>query len=66
MIERGESIEDPKLYTIEEITKILKISQRTLYNYIKNKSLKAVKIGKHWRVRQKDLQELIDKGTPKV
>ena len=56
---------DQKLYTVEEITGILKISQQTLYCYIKNKSLKAVKIGKHWRVKPVDLQELIDKGSPK-
>ena len=52
-----------KLYTIDEVTEILKISQRTLYVYIKNKSLKAVKVGKDWRVRKNDLQDLIDHGT---
>ncbi|MFA6692936.1 MAG: helix-turn-helix domain-containing protein [Acholeplasmataceae bacterium] len=56
-------MDDLKLYTIDEITEILKISQRTLYVYIKNKSLKAVKMGKFWRVKMSDLQDLIDHGT---
>jgi len=55
-----------KLYTIDEVTEILKISQRTLYVYIKNKSLKAVKVGKDWRVRRHDLQDIINNGTQKV
>jgi len=56
-------MEDFKLYTIEEITDILKVTQRTLYNYIKSGSLKAVKIGKYWRVKQIDLQKFVDQGT---
>lgn len=56
-------MDELKMYTIDEITEILKISQRTLYVYIKNKSLKAVKLGKYWRVRLSDLQDLIDHGT---
>jgi len=56
-------MEDFKLYTVKEITEILKVSQRTLYNYIKSGTLKAVKIGKYWRVKPVDLQNLIDYGT---
>jgi len=56
-------MDDFKLYTIEEITDILKVTQRTLYNYIKSGALKAVKIGKYWRVKHTDLQNFIDKGT---
>lgn len=57
------NIEDFKLYTIEEITAILKVTQRTVYNYIKGGQLKAVKIGKYWRIKHTDLQNFIDKGT---
>lgn len=58
-------MEDFKLYTVKEITEILKVSQRTLYNYIKNGNLKAVKIGKYWRIKKEDLQNLLDFGTEK-
>ena len=51
------------LYTIEEVKKILKVTQRTVYNFIKNGDLKAIKIGKYWRVRHADLEEFIAHGT---
>jgi excisionase family DNA binding protein len=56
-------MEEFTLYTIEQISDILKVTQRTIYNYIKNKDLKAVKIGKYWRVKHSDLEEFIDTGT---
>ena len=56
-------MDDFKLYTVEEITTILKVTQRTLYNYIKSGALKAVKIGKYWRVKHTDLQDFLEKGT---
>ena len=54
------------LYTVKEVRKILKVTQRTLYNYIKSGDLKAVKIGKYWRVRESDLEEFINNGTKKL
>ena len=53
---------DFKLYTIKELTEILKVTQRTVYNYIKSGHLKAVKIGKYWRVLHTDLQEFVSTG----
>ena len=42
--------ENLKLYTIAEVADILKVTERTVYNYIKIGSLKAAKIGKLWRI----------------
>ena len=58
-------MEEIKVYTLEEVREILKLTQRTLYNYIKNGDLKATKIGKYWRVQHTDLEEFIEKGTNK-
>ena len=55
--------EELKVYTLEEVKDIVKVGQRTLYNYIKSGRLKATKIGKYWRVKHVDLKEFIDKGT---
>lgn len=55
-----ESMEELKLYTVEEVMEILSISRRTLYNYIKSGSLKAVKIGRQWRIRLVDLKAFIE------
>ena len=54
---------DFKLYTIDEIADILKVTQRTVYNYIKSGSLKALKIGKYWRVKHEDLERFLTTGT---
>jgi excisionase family DNA binding protein len=56
-------MEDFKLYSVEEIAGILKVTERTLYNYIKSGVLKAVKIGKYWRIKHTDLENFINKGT---
>lgn len=58
-------MENFKLYTIDEIAEILKVTQRTVYNYIKSGSLKAIKIGKYWRVRHEDLAQFLETGTNK-
>ncbi len=59
-------IENLKLYTIDEISNILKVTRRTIYNYIKNNDLEAVKIGKLWRGKDSALQEFIDKGSKEI
>lgn len=50
------------LYTIAEVATILKITERTVYNYIKAGSLKAAKIGKHWRVKDSDLKTFVNEA----
>jgi excisionase family DNA binding protein len=55
-------MEEMKLYTLREVEKILKVTQRTLYTYIQNGQLKATKIGKYWRVKHADMEQLIDQG----
>jgi excisionase family DNA binding protein len=51
------------LYTIEEVTQILKVTQRTVYNFIKSGDLKAVKVGKYWRIKHEDLEAFLTNGT---
>ncbi len=52
-----------KVYTLEEVQAILKVTRRTIYNYIKEGKLKAVKMGKYWRVSHEALQEFVKNGT---
>lgn len=52
-----------KVYTIEELVEILHVTRRTLYNYIKGGSLKAVKMGKYWRVTAEELERFLSTGT---
>ena len=52
-----------KVYTLEEVAEILKVSRRTLYTYVKEGKLPAVKMGKYWRVSQESLQAFVSTGT---
>lgn len=56
-------MEELKIYTLDEVKDILKVSQRTLYTYIKSGQLNATKIGKYWRVKHTDMADFINRGT---
>jgi excisionase family DNA binding protein len=55
---------DIKVFTLDEVADILKVTKRTLYNYVKAGKLPAVKMGKYWRVSEESLQAFISTGTP--
>lgn len=57
---------DIRVYTLDEVAEILQLTKRTLYNYIKADKLKAVKVGKYWRISSENLQEFINTGTSVV
>ena len=52
-----------KVYSIEEVCDILHLTKRTIYTYLKEGKLQAVKIGKYWRVSHENLQAFISTGT---
>lgn len=52
-----------KVYTVEEVASVLKLTTRTVYSYIKSGQLKASKIGKYWRVSETALKAFIERGT---
>ena len=54
-----------KVYTLEEISDLLHVTRRTLYTYIKEGKLKAVKIGKYWRVRDDQIEAFLSTDTGK-
>lgn len=52
-----------KVYTTDEIVDLLHVTRRSIYSYIKDGKLKAVKVGKAWRVTQENLEDFLSKGT---
>jgi excisionase family DNA binding protein len=48
-----------KIYTIEEVVEILKVTRRSVYNYLKDGKLNAVKLGRSWRVTEEELDRFI-------
>lgn len=53
-------MEDIKVYSIEDVASILKVTKKTIYNYIHDGRMQAVKIGKYWRVPASSLEQLIN------
>lgn len=48
-----------KLYNLDELSKVLKVNKVTLRSYIEQGRLKAVKIGRGYRVTEEDLREFL-------
>jgi len=46
-------------YTPEEVSRKLKIDIRTLYRWIREEKISAVKIGHFWRISQSALDEFL-------
>lgn len=55
---------DIKVYTLDEVSELLKVTIRTLYRYIDDNKLKASKIGNKWIVTDENLKAFI-KGQEK-
>lgn len=53
-------MENIKVYTLNEVKKLLKVSLRTLYRYIKDGKLKSTKIGNKWIVTEENLKDFIN------
>jgi len=47
-----------KLLTIKEVSKYLRVSERSVLRYIEAGRLKAIKVG-YWRVKEKDLEKFL-------
>ncbi len=54
-----------KAYTTDEVAEILKVTKRSVYNYLKTGELKGTKLGRDYRITQKELERFIEEGTSK-
>lgn len=54
--------EETKLYTLQEVADVLRVSRQTIYNYVTAKRLKATKLAKEYRVTEEDLQDFMKNG----
>lgn len=52
-----------KLFTPAECAKILRVTRRSVYGYIKSGRLKSAKMGREWRVTEEHLREFANTGT---
>lgn len=56
----SEKITDLKLYSLQELAKLLEVSERTMHNYIKSGKIKGVKIGGAWKFTEENLKKFIN------
>ena len=61
--ERISKMTDIKVYTTEEALGVLKVTQRTLYRYIKAGQIKAIKLGREYRITEDALKDFLERGT---
>lgn len=52
-----------ELMTATETSRYLKITQRTLYRYLRSRQIPAFKLGKEWRFVRSDLEQWIHDRT---
>ena len=56
-------MKEDTLLTIRQVAKYLHVVQLTVYRMIKRGDLKAIKVGRVWRVRWEDLQAYLNRPT---
>ncbi len=49
-----------ELLTVKEVAKKLKISEVTVRRWIKKDKLKAIRIGRDYRIKKKNFKEFLD------
>lgn len=52
--------ETEKFYTIEQVAEMLQVVYLTVYRWIQDGKLKAVKASKQYRIRQSDLDKFLE------
>jgi len=50
---------DNQFLTPAEVAKVLQLHLLTIYKYIRNKKLLAIKFGRNYRIRREDLDNFI-------
>lgn len=54
---------DVKKYTVNDVAKIMHMTERTIRNYLKDGILKGTRVGGQWRFDEKDIEEMINNST---
>lgn len=51
-----------KQLTVDETALALGVSRQTIYNYIRERKIKAVKYGKTWKVKESEIEYIKENG----
>jgi excisionase family DNA binding protein len=53
---------DP-LFTVSEVADVLRVSNMTIYRLIKAGEISALRVGKNYRIRERDLEDYLATGS---
>ena len=51
-------VEKPEFLNVDEVSDLLKVSQQTIYNMLKDGRLSASKVGREWRFNRNEVKRL--------
>ncbi len=51
------------LLTVQEVAQAMRVSTMTVYRLIRSGSLRAIRVGNHFRIREADLDAYLDERT---
>ncbi|MCR9070291.1 MAG: helix-turn-helix domain-containing protein [Alphaproteobacteria bacterium] len=54
---------DRPLLTVHDAAKMLQVQEATVRSWIRDKRIRAIKLGKEWRIAQEDLEAFLNKNT---
>jgi excisionase family DNA binding protein len=52
-----------RLLTVREVAETMRVSNMTVYRLIRAGELPAIRVGKHFRIRERELGEYLDAQT---
>ena len=52
-----------KMYNIDQVAEMLRLCRITVFRYIKAGKIKAIKIGKEWRIKQDEIDRIMREGV---
>lgn len=58
-----EKQETKMYYSLAEVANMLGITRRSMYNYLEAGKIKAIKVGRNWRISANDVQEILTNGV---
>jgi excisionase family DNA binding protein len=50
-----------EIMTVSQVAEFLQLSEMTTYKLVQEGKIPAFKIGRHWRIKREDLDELIER-----
>ncbi len=59
----GTGPELSRMLTVAEVASVMRVSRMTVYRLIRRGQLRAVKVGRNYRVREDDLERYLESHT---